>query len=453
MSLRGPQAAVPRRYAGKARTAIAACILTVLVGTMATGEAAAVESQTTCRTASVPIEVGGQYGTIAGTLCTPPDATTVQLLVPGWSYNRHYWETPPSPGASSYVQSANRAGYATFAIDRLGTGSSLRPLSLFMTFQNDVAATHAAVKALRDGALGISFDKVIGVGHSLGSLVVTNVAGRYGGLDALITTGFTHLLNYTNAAAKIIGHDYLASGDPKFASLGLDPLYVTSEPGTRHIFSYGPNTHPSVKKLDETVLKDTANLIEAATLLNYSIPNSNHNLNIPVLVVTGDHDQFFCGMQSATCTSSASLLQHEKRWYGEDATVEAYLPPHTGHAVTMERTAPESIARMLDFANRHIGNGNAVTGTMDSTMPVPTTPPHTTPDIASVLANQALLTAVKPIADAYGKATAEVPGLGNTTNPVPASAKLLAKLANLLQHLPGAAAPAEALESVQPAPQ
>lgn len=304
---------------------------------------------------------------------------------------------------------------------------------MYDTFDNDTAAVLEVVKALRDGSLGTAFPTVVGVGHSYGSVVTAEVAGLdHDAYDAIITTGFTHLLNYANAFGRIIAHDYLAAGDEKFAGLNLDPLYVTSQPGTRGVFQHGPNTHPSLPAIDESTLKDTSSLVKAATVLTYSVPNSNHTLDVPTLVVNGDREPFFCGLQSATCTSEQALLDHERRWYAPGAPVEAYVVPGTGHSVTLERTAPLAVERMLGFADRVAGRGDGVTGTPAGTLPEIPEPPRKTPGPVAALANRALLTAAKPIADEFTELGDEVPGLGDAENPVPATARLLARLANLL---------------------
>lgn len=389
-------------------------------------------AQTACRIVEIPVEAGSETGHASGTLCQPPGATRVQLLVPGWTYNRHYWETPHRPGASSYVASANRAGYATLAIDRLGTGASLHPVAINDTHEADLAAVNGWVEALRDGSFGTRYARVIGVGHSYGSVLVSSSAGRYGGIDALITTGFAHLLNYTNALLGIFGRSHLANGDPRFARRGLGPLYMTSQPGTREIFYHGPNTHPSVVRIDEQRMTDVGSLVHAATLFTYSIPNDDVDLDIPVLAVTGDKDPYFCGLQTATCTSSEALRDNERRWYDDGAPVEAYAPENTGHNVTLELSAPRSTARMLDFSDRYVGNGGATTGAADGAVPDPPRPRPGSPEPLTAAANAALSTALRPLADAYFKAVAEVPGLGTAQNPVPALSNLLAQVANLL---------------------
>lgn len=188
---------------------------------------------TVCRNVSVPTTVGGQDGAVAGTLCSPPGATAVQLLVPGWTYNRGYFDAQYKPEMYSYARAANKAGYATLAIDRLGSGASLHPSSASMTFEADIRTVHEVVGALRNGRFGTRYTTVLSAGHSLGSAVVAMEAGRFKDIDALITTGWSHGMNYSNTYIDLAGHDQPASSTRKFAALGLDPLYWTSQSDTR----------------------------------------------------------------------------------------------------------------------------------------------------------------------------------------------------------------------------
>jgi pimeloyl-ACP methyl ester carboxylesterase len=384
---------------------------------------------TTCRAVEVPFTVAGQTGPIAGTLCTPPGANVVQVLVHGWTYDQHYFDWPVKPETYSYARRANAAGYATLAIDRLGAGASLRPPSLFTTFNNNAEALHAVVTALRDGSLGQRFDKVVTVGHSLGSLTVAQEAGQFKDVDAVITTGFVHTINYTNVIARVLGRDHPAMGDPKFAAVIKDPLYMTSIPGTRASFYHVPNTDPAVIEADER-LKGAASLVDFATGAGFNVVNVDRDLDIPVLVVTGDKDYFFCGLASIDCSSARELIEHERQWYGPNATIEAYMPPNTGHNTALEKTAPQSAKVMIDFVERHVGHGTGVPGTAPGKRPAIPSPPPTTPSPAAAVVAKAFETAVLPVANAYVQAVEHVPGLGDTSNPVPGVDKLLATVAN-----------------------
>jgi hypothetical protein len=49
------------------------------------------------------------------------------ILASGFTYDHQYWDLPVDGGKYSFVDAANRAGYATLNLDRLGLGSSDKP--------------------------------------------------------------------------------------------------------------------------------------------------------------------------------------------------------------------------------------------------------------------------------------------------------------------------------------
>lgn len=393
--------------------AVAGCVL-MLTGGVADADA---DAMTTCGNVTVPVAVGGQSGAIAGTLCAPPGATSLQILVPGLTYNRAYFDVAVEPDTYSYARAANRAGYATLAIDRLGAGQSLHPLSLFDTFEADVATLHEVVRAARGGAFGTAYPKVVTVGHSLGSILAQGEAGAFGDVDAIITTGFSSMLNYVNATARVTGHVHPATSDPRFADSGLDPLYFTTIPGTRAVFTNPENTEPALDAYDEDTLKDTDTLTELATFAEYPFANAIANIHVPVLAVTGTDDPIFCGLDAADCTSPATLQAHERAFYSAGNTVEAYAVPGTGHDVELATTAPLAHQRMIQFSDTYVGAGNGARDTEPGARPQPAPVLSGTPPLAARLADQAFLVAVAPLADEYAQIVQPVPGLGDTTDP------------------------------------
>jgi hypothetical protein len=392
---------------------------------------------TTCRNVAVPIKVGGQSGSIAGTLCTPPGATAVELLISGWTYNRGYFDLGYQPDTYSYARAANRDGYATLAIDRLGAGASLHPLSLFDTLEADVRTTHDVVRALRNGAFGTRYTTVVEVGHSLGSIDASYEAGIYHDVNAIITTGFSHGFNYPNSYIEIAGHDEPAFGAPEFAGLGLDPLYLTSDPGTRQLFTYGPNTDPAVNAYDEAHLRSTDTLVEGVTIGGYPLDGVDRNLNIPVFDVIGDRDPFFCGLNAGDCTTSAAMAAFEKPFYGAGATVQALVLPNTGHDLTLERTSPQATAAMLAFSEQFAGAGRGATNTTPGVRPAPVITPAGTPPLVAQLADLAFVSAAAPGANAYTAAVQSIPGLGSGVDPNPFAAQGLSTIANLVNQFSG----------------
>lgn len=419
----------------RARTrgaALLALTASAVVATTAMPAAAEVDSAarpTVCRSVSLPFKVGDQSGPIAGTLCTPPGASSVQLLVHGWTYDQHYFDWPDRPDTYSYARAANRAGYATLAIDRLGAGASLRPISLFHTFHAGVNAVQATVRALRDGSLGTRFDKVIGVGHSLGSMTVSHAAGQYQDMDALITTGFSHVLNFASVVPRVAGRDYPARSDPKFAGEISDPGYLTSIPGSRAGFYNPRNVDPAVPERDEQ-LKSTGSIVELATLASYNVFNADRTLNIPVLAVNGEKEMFFCGLQAADCSTADKLYAHERPWYGPKATLETYIAPGTGHNTALERSAPRTAQRMIAFADKYVGAGTGRTGTAPGVRPEIPSSPSTPLSPLDKAIGAAFSAAILPAVNAYSDAVSVAPGLGDSTNPIPGTSEALATIGN-----------------------
>ncbi|MGH8922234.1 MAG: alpha/beta hydrolase, partial [Actinomycetes bacterium] len=148
---------------------LACCAL--LAGALAAPHAAAA-SPVSCAEVDLPVSVPSSHETVHGQLCRPiGDApTTVQLLIPGGTYNRVYWDFPYQPERYSYQRDMAGHGYATFAVDQLGTGQSTKPPSAILLSSVEAAAIHQVVGHLRAGRVGeVRFDRVVLVGHSLGS--------------------------------------------------------------------------------------------------------------------------------------------------------------------------------------------------------------------------------------------------------------------------------------------
>ncbi|WP_405161505.1 lysophospholipase [Nocardia sp. NBC_01499] len=184
-----------------------------------------------CQEITVPVVLGESPGWIAGTLCMPAgEATTrIQVLVPGLTYNRTYFDFPDPE--YSYVQYMAQHGEATLAIDRLGTGQSWHPPSGRVTFAAHVSTVQQVIQAIRAGTIAPNVTSVVLVGHSYGSAVASAVASTPGLVDALIvtSTGHSWLANIALAASPVTM--WPAAMERRFRGQGLDPGYLTTWPG------------------------------------------------------------------------------------------------------------------------------------------------------------------------------------------------------------------------------
>src|SRR2546429_6486246 len=181
----------------------------------------------------------------------PAGATpgTVQLLVHGCLYNGRYWDYPDPTGGTdrySYVSHALRAGYATLAVDMLGTGGSTHPPSSQATVDAGVWVIHQVVQALRGGTVTgprgpARFAHVIEVSWSFGTFFSWLEVSRYQDVDAAVFTGATHHLAVEPPLLADALSLYPAYLDPQFAGL-FDPGYLTTRPGTRKGIFYDPGS-------------------------------------------------------------------------------------------------------------------------------------------------------------------------------------------------------------------
>ncbi|TCK26298.1 alpha/beta hydrolase [Pseudonocardia endophytica] len=350
-----------RRLGRRALGSAAVVAATLAAAVVGAGSAAAAPTQ--CREVSFPVRLAALSGSIHGTLCAPPEARTLQILVHGHSYNRSYWDSPYEPERYSYVRRATEHGYATLAIDRIGTGTSWRPPSVATTLDANVDTVGQVVEAVARGEVG-GFEHLVLVGHSYGTLTAYGVAGdpRAGRhLDAVVATGGSHGIDYAYAGLAYFPFVRPAVTDPAFADRAPDPAYVVAAPGKHNVFVNAANTDPALLELNEGALKDTGTLEELATLGTHTVQNltplrSSAPVNIPILAINGAEDPFFCGPPlAADCSSGEALARYERPFFGPDAQVEGVVLPGTGHGFAIERTAPIAYDAMLDFVDRHVG--------------------------------------------------------------------------------------------------
>jgi pimeloyl-ACP methyl ester carboxylesterase len=299
---------------------------------------------------------GPADATMWGQLCYrgPQEPGTVQVLVPGATYNHLYWNFPYGDGYYSYVDAATAAGYATFDADPIGQGSSSHPPSADVTLTAEAVALHDAITALRSGTVdGHVFSHVITVGHSIGSVDAWLEAADYQDVDAVIITGALHALSPDISVLE--GDLYPAALDPRFATSGLDAGYLTTLPGTRGSIFYDPRTtNQNVVATDEAN-KDTVTVpVLAGATSMLALPATQQpsdQISVPVLVAVGADDNLFCtGVTAYNCDSAASVRAFESQYYSPAAHLKVVTVPGTGHDLALSTTAPITDAVMIGWS-------------------------------------------------------------------------------------------------------
>ncbi|WP_237773917.1 alpha/beta hydrolase [Actinosynnema sp. ALI-1.44] len=299
------------------------------------------QAAVSCHELRLPVTLAGNTEQLYGKLCRPAHATTIQVLVPGASYNSAYWDFPYTPEIRSYRLAMNKAGYATLTLDRLGTGRSSRPASLALTSFTQAGVVHQVIQALRAGRSGApTFDKIILGGHSVGSAIAIIEAGTYQDVDGVLITGLTHGINVLGAV-PILTSLIPASLDPKFRSHGYDPGYLTTRAGTRFSDFHSPGVRvPGVGETDEQT-KDVfaAGEVVDTVLLGALLPYSR-KIKVPVMLVMGN-DPAFCGLLAPDCSTPQTLLRAESPYYAPEAKLKTYVLRSYGHALNFAPDAPD----------------------------------------------------------------------------------------------------------------
>jgi pimeloyl-ACP methyl ester carboxylesterase len=320
--------------------------------------------------------------------------------VHGGIYTGIYWEFPdPSGGTEryNYAAAANKAGFATLAIDRIGSGRSSHPLSTEITIESNVFTVYQVVQAIRRGEItspgGEQFHKVVYVGHSYGTVVGWFLATDYGeGLDAAVFTGNVRGVTVT-APLLLYPSLYPATLDPKFAGDGLDPGYLTILPGTRDEFLYKPaQFDPAVVEFDEqTKSTSTATELTGPRLFL----QQTLDVRVPTLLVAGELDAQVCkenldavpavtgggagavgdllapfedatleqsevtGFQfgGADCSSPETLIEDERAHLGPHVpSVDAFILPGGPHVVNQALNAQEYFTAVNDWIAATLGS-------------------------------------------------------------------------------------------------
>ncbi|TDQ00622.1 alpha/beta fold hydrolase [Labedaea rhizosphaerae] len=292
-----------------------------------------------CRDVTVPIQQSAARWQVHGRLCAPSGATTIQVLVPGATYNSLYWDFPGGP---SYVHDANTSGYATLAIDRLGTGQSSHPSGLALSGDLEAEVVHRLVQLLRAGQIGSKpWRRVVVMGHSMGSLITILEESRWHDADAVVLTGLLHSMPVASLLTILTRDVYPALLDPAFG-LGADPLSLTTIPGRRGpAFHAAGDVDPAVVQRDEA----TKDVVPGKELVDVVVKGfilqAGRGITAPVMVAVGQSDGIFCAPApgGADCSSAAALKRAEGPAYPSAASLTTFVLPGAGHDLQLARNA------------------------------------------------------------------------------------------------------------------
>jgi pimeloyl-ACP methyl ester carboxylesterase len=298
---------------------------------------------------------------VSGDLHLPAGTSprSVQVLVPGLTYDRRYWTLP---GRYDFAEYMGRAGYAVLAFDRIGTGTSSRPPAAEVTAEAHVAVLHRLIQSLRSGELtGLSFDRVVVVGHSYGSGIAIMEAARHQDVDGLIVSGMLHA--FTELYKEVIDFFHPASQDPVVGPTAPPAGYLTQRPGYRvRMLEHTPGIEPEMSEYNEQI-KSTGALGEGDTLPQTYLPSHSLAVRVPVLIAVGQYDALFCGEAVGFGQDMASVHAYESAFYSPEARLETRVIPGAGHSLNLHRNAETWFGIALDWVDREVTGVDRLDGT------------------------------------------------------------------------------------------
>ena len=355
-------AGVIRNSAARA-AAICVSLILVLAGCAAYADPAGpAASVPRCQPVQIPVRLStGNSITypVAGSLCAdgPPAGRTVEVLVPGLTYGAPYWNFPLGPARYSYVRAATAAGYATLAIDRLGTGSSGRPPAAEVTAASEALALHQVVTGLRTGRIGPApFRQVVLVGHSFGSDIALREAAAYADVSGLVITGWLTAGNRAGHLRVRSSYETGIAQEARFGRLNLPAGYVTTRPGTRGADFYNTAYASAAVIAEDESLKQPVTSGELATVVVPVPRATTRRIHVPVLLAVGQDDAINCNsaVPGLSCAGPGAVLAREGGNYSPQAHLQAYVLPRAGHSMNLHPDAPEWFAAASRWVRTYI---------------------------------------------------------------------------------------------------
>ena len=301
-------------------------------------------------------------------LCVPPNGSKkdhLQVATHGVAFDKRYWDAPINPSEYSYVANAMNAGYSVLTYDRLGTGKSSKP-DAYNTVSATLELEHLRIisEMAKSGELmkkvpssnidtSQSFNKVIHIGHSFGSILSLSLLATYPDVsDGAVITGM--ILNNESTQLKLttFGPEYARTHDPKlYSDFGsgyfIQNSLVTLQSG---FFSTRENKATGVGGFTPEALQYAFSVRQPSAVSDWTTPAL---LKIypaldfagPVQFVNAEFDYVVCG-GDCKATYDEDMI---KMLYPKASVVDFYLQEGSGHGLTLHKGANVGYKVSLDW--------------------------------------------------------------------------------------------------------
>ncbi|KAJ7597687.1 hypothetical protein C8J56DRAFT_326191 [Mycena floridula] len=298
-----------------------------------------------------------QSYSVHGVFCQPENGRTdvIQLLVHGITYSNHYWSPPIEEFQNySYASFSCERGFSSLAIDCLGVGLSSRPASSSdVQYPTSAGTISQVARYLRTSSIlpGVKpFDKIIGVGHSLGSGLLNFGALAEGGnfpFDGLILTGYLN----SSIAVSPTGILFPATDIDPLRWNGLDVGYSTTNSSRNLFYPSDLNSFSPRMLLLDDLTKDLGTISTFVQLPAASFPVLGFEGD--VVKIVGSEDGFWCS--GGRCSDVAALRASESVLWPAAKSFDIAVSNGSGHDLNLDFFAMNAFHIFFSFVEKFSG--------------------------------------------------------------------------------------------------
>jgi alpha-beta hydrolase superfamily lysophospholipase len=300
--------------------------------------------------------------------------STAFLLQHGAVSERSAWSggAPVIDGTHDMARSLAKAGYAVFAIDRLGYGDSPyeRPpgSGFLLTPDGYIEMTHQMVTQIRAGshtdcagnAGGRGAARVVLSGFSSGAGIVEGYATRYHDIDGIIPMSWSNQPQLSTAFRTLIGvlAPQLAAGKDylEFFTDGADGHSEFCETFLFHAPGMSRDALEQLCGLDyyaETAFPTPSGEASLPALQAATIATIRNVGPTPVLLVFSDRDAAFPGVGHRGADPDVVTPEIAMWRNGCNCDLSAYVQQNAGHVGLFHKTSKQVTNRILDWLDDH----------------------------------------------------------------------------------------------------